>query len=700
MEIKQGDDTGHQRSQPVPANRGEQAVTDGWESVQSATLLVGALTFALFLTSLTTSPWSIDHRVFEFFLDLNPASAAGVFAFLDTATGLVAAMAAWAFVLAASAVARRWGAAVAVASIPFAFAAAFIIERMVSTGVSSVLRLPGELSLTQLPAYPGGQIIGAVLIYGSIFMFARSFQRRHVRLPLQAASIFMIVAVGVTQLWMSALWPTEIAAAYLISGLMLGPLSLIVRRIDLACAELPLVRAAEVPIDDETPHARALTSTVVFNGPTVSKIYRPGFIPRAIYWVAFQAEFPYMRNESALRAAVARRNLIGKLTEFWYESNLVARAIGIDTVNGRYAITSEFIDGEEPRDRAKAREFLSGLVEHFEEAGLPTWQIDPRQPRATDNVIETSDGRFHVVDLESGLVAPLASIQTWKRAFRRGMVPLYDDVFFDVTRAYIARNENAMREKFGQDWVNTLYSTLEVAETETREWHDSEPRIWSRLLGRRRQVDRSESRRHWAIQWFEQAIDGWREDGRISSREAADLRAKVRSPRFISVMPHFGVHLGTGLLLRFPLGSIARVAYTIFHLAAATWRLARRRVDRAEWREQAGIHSPIVILFAAIPGFGAFAYLASKPFRSDHLLLRIGLDAVMMKFPWRLYERTRARWFITDLPDLVLSTLASSDQKLRTMHRYAWSEEHRSTTVPENDPRVVSDVSAAARLIV
>ena len=245
---------------------------------------------------------------------------------------------------------------------------------------------------------------------------------------------------------------------------------------------IPLVHAAYIPHDESRPHAHALTSTILFNGSTVSKIYAPGLLPRLIYWLAFQAPFPYMRNQAALRAAVLRRNLAGMLTEYWYGENRVATALGIDQIDGRYAITSAFVAGQPPVDRHAAHAFLDDLARRFDAVGLPTWQVDPRQPRSMDNILETPDGTYHIIDLESGLVSPLASPRAWWRAFQRGLVPIYDDVYFDLTRAWVDAEQDAIRATKGEQWLAELQDLLNQAETEASAWHASEPRIWSRLV--------------------------------------------------------------------------------------------------------------------------------------------------------------------------------------------------------------------------
>jgi hypothetical protein len=652
-------------------------------SIPATGLFFAAIALLLLADSAIRAPSALEFRVVDSVQGLEPGFMSGMLGLINDVTGLGFALAAAAIVVTMAVYTRSWGTAIIAFMLPIVAILLALIERLWQgwsiPGMSMMERFIPSFSI---PGISSVQIAGAVLIYGLLFFVARKIGFTPIRLAIQGASITVMLLAGLSQLWTGALMPTDVLIALSIGGLILLPLITIAKRVDAACGDIPAISAGEVQIDESTPHAKALTSTVVFNDSTVSKIYRPGFLPRAIYWLAFQAEFPYMRNQAALRAAVERRNLIGQLTEYWYGSNHVARAIRVDRVSGRYAITSEFVDGSEPHDRESAKRFLEDLVQKFEEAGLPTWQIDPRQPRSIDNVIETADGEYRVVDLESGLVAPLASIQTWRRAFQRGLVPMYDDVFFDVTRSYIQEHEADMRAKYGSNWVQSLYVTLDATERQTQAWHDSEPRVWSRLFGRRRSTDDAENRQHWAIQWFEDAIASWRDEGRISASEARELQQKVRSPQFLSVMPHFGVHLSSSVLLRFPLGSIARVAYTAFNLLHISLKFAFRRINRQEWREGVGIHSPLVLLISAIPGFGAFAYLVSKPIRSDHLMLCIGLDAVMLKLPWDVYERTRARWLVTQTPAVLDRFASATSRNLKKVPKFAWSDEHRTGTDP------------------
>jgi hypothetical protein len=342
------------------------------------------------------------------------------------------------------------------------------------------------------------------------------------------------------------------------------------------------------------------------------------------------------------------------LTEYWYGARRVARALGIEQIGGRPALVSELIDGAESPDHPAARHFLHDLADRFDAAGLPTWQVDPRQPRSLGNILALPDGGYMVIDLESGMVSPLVSPRAGWRALRRGLVPPFDDVYFDLMRAYIDREAGTMRARLGDTWLSELRATLTVAEAEAAAWHAGEPRIWGRCV---RGLWTGFGIRRWPAAWHEHMADGqaraagwiemtiasWETEGRISADEAACLRVCAEEPQFKAVLPHFGVHLGMSVVLRFPVGSIARAAYTLVNLLLVTLRLLARRIDRHAWRQAAGIHSPLVVLLSAVPGLGTFAYLGSRPVRSHHLLLRVGLDTVMLKVPWRLYERLGLR---------------------------------------------------------
>ena len=403
---------------------------------------------------------------------------------------------------------------------------------------------------------------------------------------------------------------------------------------------------------------------------------------RALNWLALQASSPAIPSRAASSVAMHRRNLASLLTEYWYGES---RVIGVERVFG-----------QAPTDRYVARAFLAGLAARFEEAGLPTWPIDPRQPRAIDNLLETGDGVYKVVDLESGLVSPLPSLKTWFRALRRGLAPFSDVVFFDVTRAYIAREEERMRAKLGNAWVEDLNATLDAAESETVARRRGEPRLSNRLLSgvitgfgirtwRTRLQSRAAGGRVKAQAWLERAVATWEREERITAEEAATLRAQMAEPSFQATLPYLGAHLLISIPLRFPFGSMIRPFLILGALAVATVRLLARRTDRESWRRAATIHSPLVLLLSAMPAVGSMAYLAAKPMRSNRLLPRIVADTLAQKVPWNLYTRSGLRRLIarpTPFERLGTSRAAGDAGPIRQL-RWASSDHRTSNVVTE-----------------
>ena len=109
---------------------------------------------------------------------------------------------------------------------------------------------------------------------------------------------------------------------------------------------------------------------------------------------------------------------------------------------------------------------------------------------------------------------------------------------------------------------------------------------------------------------------------------------------------HLGVHLVMSVAIAIPipgLRSLARFFWTLtFWVKAEASRFRRRRAGSGP--RPTNIHSPLVMVLALIPGVGAVAYLAARPLRRK-LLVRLMLDQVAWKLPFRLYTRLHlGRW--------------------------------------------------------
>jgi undecaprenyl-diphosphatase len=606
---------------------------------------------------------SFDVDVMRQFRRVDFAGLEPVLQFASDLTGSFWAITIWALVLAGALATRRWLDATALLSFPVAGGLASLLRMIVQRARPD----SGDLSTdftgvvaNHFASFPSGHVVSAVLLYGFIFLAVRDVRSSLVRLPTQAGCVAIIVLAGPAQIWLGGHWVGDVAGAYTLGGFILLLVGVAYTSMKPTMSGIPLIRATPIDHDHHDGHgcAHALTSTLLFRDGQALKMYRPGFVPRLIYWLAYQAPFAYECKPRALDAAVHRRNLAGMLTEYWYGSNRVSPALGWHPENGHLALVSRFVDGHEPRDLEHARQFLLDLADKFDQAGLPTWQIDPRQPRSLGNILETAPGSYTVIDLESGLVSPVASPRAWGRALKRGLFPLYDDVFFDITRDYVERERAAMESNLGSDWVARLLWTLDEAERATSDWHRAEPRIWSRSIRAVVSIPSiptrlhhfAESKRHHADAWMDEAIARWRTEGRISPAEAQQLHASLSDPGVVAMLPHFGVHLAIGVVLRFPIGSITRASYTLLNLLITCGLLMLRRIDRRTWQRRAGIHAPWVVVFAAMPGVGTFAYLSSVPVLSHFLLARVAADAIGEHLPFKVYRRIGLKRIVARRP--------------------------------------------------
>ncbi len=243
------------------------------------------------------------------------------------------AIALWLVALLVFAAARAWLPALAIMTLPIGGVlgeglGALIVQR--TRPDSAIYDIQRSLPDIDAFSFPSGHVMGAVLFYGLIFFLAGKLHNSLLRTSLRTVALSIILLTGFARIWEGAHWPTDVLAAYSLGGLLLVGLIAAYRRIDAAAGHLPFVHAGYVPHDEQREHAHALTSTVFFQEETVSKVYAPGFVPRALYWLAYQAEFPYIRNRAALEAAQHRRNLAALLTEYWYGQPAVARVTAIE----------------------------------------------------------------------------------------------------------------------------------------------------------------------------------------------------------------------------------------------------------------------------------------------------------------------------------------------------------------------------------
>jgi hypothetical protein len=389
--------------------------------------------------------------------------------------------------------------------------------------------------------------------------------------------------------------------------------------------------------------------TLDYETGTVHKTYKPRFAVRALYWLAFQAPFPYSNDRDALEASVHRRVVVGLLTKYWFGLDLVAPVVGItEDGSGGRAFVTQLVRGNEPENKYRARRFLKLLTSHFIEAGLPTWQVSPHNPRSVGNLMEVADGSYRIIDLESNLVAALTPMSAVVSAIRQQNFPNFDDIDTAQLEAYLAKHSRRLREKLGgDDYLRLMDAALAYSEYVKR-WHSREPRLVgkvlrvafgpvyfvSRVLRRLKRLTASGQLR--AEIFIRRGIVRWQNEGRLTLDQAEELRRALRQPEVAAAMNHLGIQMALALVLFFPFGSLERFTWTIFHRLKAEVRgIVTRKAPHSE-RE---LHTLSVALVGLTPKLGGGAYLLSKPLRSNKGLAAVGIDRLLRKAPFSLYRR-------------------------------------------------------------
>ena len=511
------------------------------------------------------------------------------------------------------------------------------------------------------PSYPSGHVFGSTVFFGFIGFVAIYYQlRRKLLVPLLVLVAAIILLVGPARIYEQAHWPSDVVAGYFLAGLWLMvviPVFVHVR----GTRWMASWRQREdlSPVASESYRvARSIASVVVLDPEqgTATKVYKPPPVVRLLYWLAFQAKFPYESNASALEAGRYRRQIASLLTIHRFGKDLVAPVTSVNCGHGQCSFVTEYVPGQLAEKDEPSKRFLTAVSQTFAEAGLSVWQVNPHNPHAHTNLIMTPEGDFKVIDLESAVISLLPAPGQFRSSLKSGNLPIFDDIDFPRLREYARNNEAALEASLGADGLADLSHATDRAEETIKAWKDSEPRIWGHIISRvyrlldwkaffQRSMGALAGADRVAEVFLCRGIDRWEGEGRISSQEAAELRTHLSSRRVQDALHHLGAHLVLSVIpVPVPgMRSLARFMWTV-----AFWIRVHARPPQVGTSEPVGkssnIHTPLVMLLALIPGVGSVAYLAARPLRRK-LLIRLMLDEVGGKLPLRLYERTHLdRW--------------------------------------------------------
>lgn len=395
---------------------------------------------------------------------------------------------------------------------------------------------------------------------------------------------------------------------------------------------------------------------------TATKIYNPPKVVSVLYWLAFQAKFPYDHNQAALHAAMYRRKIASAITTHRFGKDLVAATTAADCALGECTFVTQFIPGEKVENDEPTRLFLGQVTETFADAGLGVWQINPRNPHAHTNLIRNHDGDLIIIDLESAVVTPIPAPGQWRAALRSGNIPIFDDIDFGLLRNYISDNEEGLQLSLGSDGLTQFREDVDRGEEALRTWQDSEPRILGKLISRvyrlldlkgfyTRFTHMLKGADRASENFFNRGIERWETEGRLSPSEAAQLRSQISSGDAQNAVHHMGVHLVLSVAIAVPipgLRSLARFSWTLVFWVKARAERTWSRISRSG-KQVANVHTPLVMAVSLVPAIGGVAYLASPPLRK-RTLMRLLLDQAASKMPFKLYIRTRLNLVLAPAP--------------------------------------------------
>ncbi len=392
--------------------------------------------------------------------------------------------------------------------------------------------------------------------------------------------------------------------------------------------------------------------TLDYKTGDVHKTYNPKFAVRALYWLAFQAPFPYSTDRDALEASRERRVIVGLLTKYWFGLDIVAPVRGIvEDEKGQAAFVTELVRGHEPENKYRARRFLKILTANFIESGLPTWQVSPHNPRSVGNLMEVEDGSYRIIDLESNLVAALTPMSAVTSAIRQKNFPNFDDIDTAQLEGYLSKNGRRIREKLGgEDYLKLMDSAVAYSEYVKR-WHSREPRLLGRVLrvafgpiytisGMLRRFKRAMSGGQLRAEVFiRRGILQWVNHGKMTQDEAESLRRAMREPEVAQALNYIGVNMALNVIIFIPfVTSVIRFSWTVFlRLKAEIKGLITHRAPHTE----RDLHTLKVALVGLLPKLGAGAYLLSGPLSRNRGLFAVGIDRLLKKAPLGIYRRLK-----------------------------------------------------------
>jgi len=144
---------------------------------------------------------------------------------VDLLTSVAGAVTAWLALLGLFVAARWWLPVAAMLVVP----AGGILDNAIDLVAAPRARPSADEVIriatgTDVSSYPSGHVLGAVLLYGLLFVVAERLSSRPFRWGVRALCLWVVLTVGFGRLWYGAHWPTDVLGGYALGVMLLFPL--------------------------------------------------------------------------------------------------------------------------------------------------------------------------------------------------------------------------------------------------------------------------------------------------------------------------------------------------------------------------------------------------------------------------------------------------------------------------------------------
>jgi hypothetical protein len=245
------------------------------------------------------------------------------------------------------------------------------------------------------------------------------------------------------------------------------------------------------------------------DGPAAVKVFLGDPLADLVHYGLSGAPNPYVWDEHAVRAVLARRTVVRLLCQAWFGERLDVSAASEVAWNDEarsWELVTEFVPGQPVRLLHPLRdsdpgldllrhEVMAPLQDRLDEAGLDgvVWQAGRGNPVALSNFLQVDDERFALIDVESGVPAlfpadPRELVRFYLPRTFRHRHPLFDDVDVPRLRGYLADRVGELQPVLGPDRWDELCQAVDQLEEHQRRWHarDRVERAVAYQLGRGR----------------------------------------------------------------------------------------------------------------------------------------------------------------------------------------------------------------------